>query len=66
MENISYQPCSKDPPLLIRVPGEEKESSLGTRLTHYFQEYDIKTVPDPDIEIRAVGGGGGGVGHSDP
>ena len=29
-------------PLLIRVPGKEKERALGTRLTHCFQEYDIK------------------------
>ena len=42
MENISYQPCSQDPPLLIRVPGEENERALGTRLVHSFEEYDIK------------------------
>ena len=42
MENISFHPCSQDPPLLLRVPGEVKERALGTRLTHYFQEYDIK------------------------
>ena len=29
---ISYHPCFQDPPPLIRVPGEEKERALETRL----------------------------------
>ena len=31
MENISFHPCSQDPPLLIRVPGKEKERAQDPR-----------------------------------
>ena len=59
MAYISYHPCFQDPPLLIRVPGEEKERALGTRLPPHSSDQKKRSKHRNEIVNFLTQGAGG-------